>query len=260
MRPSLNDITSVERSGGEGNRLAIWAAKMRSHGLYVTGTDTGVGKTAVAAAIIRRLVAGGSRVGAYKPVASGVRAGGLECGSDAVELWEAAGRRGSLEDICPQAFAAPISPPRSARAEGRRIDEGLLVDGLAAWQTSSDVVVVEGAGGLFSPVADRLTNADLARLSGLPVVVVDAARLGAIGRSVATVRAAAAAGLRVVAVVLSHVAPPTGCLDDPASTASIARDSALDVAAAVAPLPVTVLGHGLHAFEPDLEWRQLAGA
>ena len=232
---------------------------MQGGGLYVTGTDTGVGKTAVATAIVRRLVLGGSRVGVYKPVASGVGPG-HDATRDARLLWEAAGRPGSLAAVCPQAFAAPISPPRSARAEGRTVDEPLLAAGLAAWRQSSDLVVVEGAGGLFSPLADATTNADLALLLHLPIVIVDAARLGAIGRTLAAVRAAVAGGLQVAAVVLSHVAPPEGSLDDPASPASIARDSAVDLTALVAPVPVAVLRYGGQAIEPDLEWQRLAGA
>jgi dethiobiotin synthetase len=259
MRSSLNFISSVERSCGEGNRSVQAGCKMRGCGLYVTGTDTGVGKTQVAAAIIRRLAVGGCRVAAYKPVASGVDPDGLAAGSDAAVLWEAAARRGTPADVCPQAFAAPISPPRSARAAGRSVDQRLIVAGLAAWRDSSDVVVVEGAGGLFSPLGDTMSNADLARLAGLPLVVVDAARLGAIGRTLAVVHAAAAAGLRVAAVVLSHVVPQTGGLDDPASDAAIARDSAIDLAAAVAPVPVAILGHGAVEIEPDLDWRRLAG-
>lgn len=231
---------------------------MQGGGLYITGTDTGVGKTAVAAAVVRLLAADGTPVGVYKPVASGVPPGGLAAGSDAAVLWEAAGRPGPLAAVCPQAFAAPIAPPRAARAEGRRVDEQLLVAGLSAWHGAA-VVVVEGAGGLFSPLADGLTNADFALAAGLPLVVVDAARLGAIGRTVAVVRAAAAAGLRVAAVVLSHVDPLAGSLDDPASPASIARDSAVDLATLLAPIPVAVLGHGRPAIEPDLDWRRLAG-
>lgn len=225
----------------------------------MTGTDTGVGKTWVAAAIIRRLARAGCRVAAYKPVASGVGPEELATGSDAAVLWEAAGRRGTQADVCPQAFAAPISPPRSARAAGRSVDQRLILAGLQSWRDTSDVVVVEGAGGLFSPLGDTMTNADLARLAGLPLVVVDAARLGAIGRTLAVVHAAAAVGLRVAAVVLSHVVPAAGSLDDPASDAAIARDSAGDLAVAVAPVPVAILRHGSLAIEPDLEWNGLAG-
>ena len=93
------------------------------NGLYVTGTDTGVGKTAVATAIVRHLVRAGLRVGVYKPVASGTSPD--DATSDAMRLWEAAGRPGTPEAVCPQSFAAPISPPQSARATAPRRVLGL---------------------------------------------------------------------------------------------------------------------------------------
>lgn len=223
---------------------------MMRRGLFVTGTDTDVGKTAVACAIGRQLVAAGKRVGVYKPAASGAGA----AVSDVVRLWDAAGRPLALAQVCPQSFAAPIAPPRSARAEGRVVDERLLLDGLEPWWAASDIVVVEGAGGLFSPLGDTLLNADLARELGLPLVVVDAARLGAIGRTLATVTAAWASGLTVAAVVLSHTQPLTGSLADPASPASIARDSAADLAARLAPLPVAVLAHDAGSIDPTIDW------
>jgi dethiobiotin synthetase len=219
-------------------------------GLFVTGTDTDVGKTAVACAIARQLVAAGTRVGVYKPAASGAGT----AAPDVVRLWEAAGRPLTPAQVCPQSFAAPIAPPRSARAEGRVVDERLLRDGLEPWWTASDIVVVEGAGGLFSPLGDTLLNADLARELGLPLVVVDAARLGAIGRTLATVTAARASGLTVAAVVLSHTQPLTGSLADPASAASIARDSAADLAARLAPLPVAVLAHDAARIDPAIDF------
>ncbi|MFM8702944.1 MAG: ATP-dependent dethiobiotin synthetase BioD, partial [Planctomycetia bacterium] len=88
----------------------------------MTGTDTDVGKTAVAVAIARAFVRAGLRVGVSKPVASGVAPGQVAAG-DAARLWEAAGRPRSIEAVCPQAFAAAIAPPRAARVEGRRVDE-----------------------------------------------------------------------------------------------------------------------------------------
>lgn len=223
---------------------------MTRRGLFVTGTDTDVGKTAVACAIARQLVAAGKRVGVYKPVASGAG----PAASDVMRLWEAAGRPLTPAQVCPQSFAAPIAPPRSARAEGRAVDERLLRDGLEPWWAASDIVVVEGAGGLFSPLGDTLLNVDLARQLGLPLVVVDAARLGAIGRTLTTVMAARASGLAVAAVVLSHTQPLTGRLADPASIASIAHDSAADLAARLAPLPVAVLAHDAARIDPVIEW------
>lgn len=227
---------------------------MTRRGLFVTGTDTDVGKTAVACAIARQLVAARRRVGVYKPAASG----GGAAAPDVMRLWEAAGRPLTPAQVCPQSFAAPIAPPRSARAEGRVVDERLLRDGLAPWWAASDIVVVEGAGGLFSPLGDTLLNADLARQLGLPLVVVDAARLGAIGRTLATVTAARASGLAVAAVVLSQPQPLTGSLADPASSASIARDSAADLAARLAPLPVAVLAHEAARIDPTIDWLGIA--
>jgi dethiobiotin synthetase len=199
----------------------------------------------------------GLRVGVYKPVASGVPPGGA-AGSDVALLWEAAGRPLSMEAVCPQMFSAAISPPRSARAEGRRVDDAILRSGFDAWRDVSDVVIVEGAGGLFSPLGDATLNADLARDLDLPLVVVDAARLGAIGRTLAVVRAARAEGLHVAAVVLSQGEPCRDSRDDPASPWTIARDSASDLADRLRPVPVTMLPHNATAIEPSLDWLTLA--
>jgi dethiobiotin synthetase len=226
-------------------------------GLFVVGTDTDVGKTRVAAAIVRGLVAAGARVGVYKPVASGCPRIDVP-GSDAWELWNAAGRPRNLDDVCPQAFTAAIAPPVSARAEGRRVDESLLRRGLAVWEAASDVIVVEGAGGLFSPVGDTTLVADLAREFARPLVVVDAARLGAVGRSLATVRAARAEGLTVAAVVLSHTSPPRGAADDPASDVRIVRDAVAELSRRLAPVPVVIFDHGATLPPPEIDWRALA--
>lgn len=243
---------------------------MAGNGLFVTGTDTGVGKTAVTVAIVRKLVQDrGLRVGVYKPVSSGVEPGRFS-ESDAARLWDAAGRPLSIEAVCPQMFAAAISPPRSARAEGRLVDEQLLRAGFDAWRDASDIVIVEGAGGLLSPLGDTLLNADLALDLGLPLVVVDAARLGSIGRTLAIVEAAAARGLRLAAVVLSQVEPlieelakdlveeSASNFDDPTSGWAIARDSASDLAERLRPVPVVMLGHNAASLEPDQDWQMLS--
>lgn len=221
-------------------------------GLFVTGTDTDVGKTVAAVAIVRSLVAGGRRVGVYKPVASGVAAADDPDG-DPYRLWEAAGRPGAPAQVCPQAFAAAIAPVRAAAAAGRTVDEALLRTGLAAWR-SSEAVVVEGAGGLFSPLGERTLGADLARDFGLPLVVVDSARLGAIGRTLATVRAARAEGLVVAAVVLSEVAPPRGDPGDPAADSEIAAAAMADLGRLLPSVPVTLLGHAAPGFTPAIDW------
>lgn len=228
-------------------------------GLFVAGTDTDVGKTAVAVAIVRQLVRAGLRVGVSKPVASGVDPATLAAAGDAARLWEAAGRPRSIGEVCPQAFPLPISPPRSARAAGLRVDEDLVFAGIEAWRQGSDIVVVEGAGGLFSPLGDTLLNVDVARRLRFPVVIVDAARLGAIGRTLAVLRAARAESLAVAAVVLSEVEPPAGDPADPASAAAIGHDSRADLAALLAPVPVTILRHHGDAFAPEIDWLGASG-
>ena len=221
-------------------------------GLFVSGTDTDVGKTVVATTIVRRLRAAGHRPGVCKPVASGGD-------GDGVALWEAAGRPLDLQRVCPQRFQAPLSPPQAARLEGREIDEDLLVAGLEPWRAASDILVVEGAGGLFSPLSPRLLNADLAHRTGLRVVIVDGGRLGCVGRILATCIAAVAHGLDVAAVVVSQSVADDGRPDaDPTAPARIAADGADEVRRRLVDLPVALLPHGAADTVPALDWMALA--
>ena len=105
----------------------------------------------------------GRRVGVYKPAASGCRREGETLVSDdAVALWKAAGQPGDLDHVCPQRFAAPLAPHLAARAEGRQLDSGLLCRGIEYWQERAEIILVEGAGGLMSPLGDDRYVADLA--------------------------------------------------------------------------------------------------
>lgn len=224
-------------------------------GIYIAGTDTDVGKTAVATAVLRQLVAAGSDCRAYKPVASGVQPGQ----SDPEQLWQAAGCPELLAAVCPQAFRAATAPEQAARAEGRRVDERLLRQGIVP-HLDGELIVVEGAGGLFSPLGPATLNADLARDLGLPVVVVDAVRLGLIGRTLATVTAAQSVGLTVAAVVLSETAAVavTGPADRPDSPAAIATASLADLRRRLPELPIGWLGHRADRIEPTIDWCSLA--
>ena len=118
------------------------------------GTNTGVGKTYVAALIARQLTAEGKSVGVYKPAASGCRrVGGRLVSDDAAALWEAAGRPGSLENVCPQLFEAPLAPHLAARAEGRELDAERLRRGIEFWRRAE--LTRRGPGGLIRPLGDR---------------------------------------------------------------------------------------------------------
>src|SRR5690606_32212131 len=125
-------------------------------GLFVVGTDTGVGKTYVAARIAAALSETGVCVGVYKPAASGCRREGPALVSDdALELWQAAGQPGELVAVCPQCFAAPLAPHLAAREERKEIDALLLRSGLDYWRARSEVIIVEGAGGIMSPMGEQ---------------------------------------------------------------------------------------------------------
>jgi len=182
----------------------------RARGLFFVGTDTGVGKTYVAALAARSLAEAGRRVGVYKPAASGCRQEGREIVSDdARVLWEAAGRPGDLQRVCPQRFLAPLAPHLAAAEEGRQLDAGLLRSGLDYWHARSDVIVVEGVGGLMCPLGQKEYVADLVAEFRFPLIVVSRNALGTINLTLQTLMAAGSfrGGLPVAGIVLNHPAP-----------------------------------------------------
>src|SRR5438132_10083356 len=179
-------------------------------GLFVVGTDTAVGKTFVASRIAAALLCAGVKVGVYKPAASGCRRVGRALVSDdAVALWEAAGRPGELKAVCPQRFAAPLAPHLAAKEERKEIDSRLLRRGIDYWRRQSDIVIVEGAGGLMSPIGDHDYVADLAADFGFPLVVVAPNRIGAINSTLLTLIAASAhpPPLPIAGIVLNDILP-----------------------------------------------------
>ena len=195
-------------------------------GLFVTGTDTEVGKTYVATLIVKSLVAAGHRVGVYKPVASDcVYDGNQIVAEDAVVLWDAAERPLTIENVCPQRFRAPIAPHLSAKSEGKSIDAKLLRDGLSVWTDQCDIVIVEGSGGLMSPLTDEEFVADLAVDFGYPLVLVSANVLGAINQTLQTLITAACFrdGLDVAGVVLNDAQIFEGDISIDSNEAEIAK-------------------------------------
>jgi dethiobiotin synthetase len=221
-------------------------------GLFVTGTGTGVGKTYVAAQIARALRGSGRRVGVYKPVSSGCELRGGELISpDAVQLWTAAGQPGTLDAVCPQRFAAPVAPHLAARADARRVDSELLRTGLEYWQNSCDIVLVEGAGGLMSPISDDDYNADIAEEFGFPLLVIAANELGAINAALQTLITAATYrnGLDVAGIVLNSAREAK---DDPS-----VDSNADELARRCIPPFLATVEHG-GGFDQAVDWQALA--
>ena len=221
-------------------------------GLFIVGTNTEVGKTYIASLIIQALVHSGVRVGVYKPAASDCPLeNGEHLSADAQQLWEAAGQPGSLEQVCPQRFVAPLAPHLAAQAEGRQVDAKLLRTGLNYWQDNYDFVVVEGIGGLMSPVSDEDYVADLAYEFGYPLLLIASNELGCINQTLQTLITAAAFedGLPVVGTVLNNRrAIPTDDISQATNFDEITRCSGPPVLASV---PYQ------GSLDPDINWYEL---
>jgi dethiobiotin synthetase len=222
--------------------------------LFVVGTDTGVGKTYVAARIAAALASTGLRVRVYKPAASGCRrVGRVLVSDDAVALWRAAGEPGELRAVCPQRFTAPLAPHLAARQERKEIDARLLRRGIDYWRKRSDIVIVEGAGGIMSPVGERDYVADLAEEFGYPLVVVSPNRIGTINGTLLTLLAAAARPkpLPIAGIVLNDVLPPD--IGDPA-----VASNRMELETRCVPPVLTQLRHGAELFDTEVDWARLA--
>ena len=169
---------------------------MKTRRLFITGTDTEVGKTHFTVWLIGQLRSAGLTVGAYKPACSGAIVSGGEGGSERSLRWEdpdllaaALGGAWPLERIAPQCFREPLAPPAAAKLEAREVDERLLVSGAEWWDGQVHLLLVEGAGGWYSPLSTNWTNADLAARLHAPVVLVAGDRLGVINHSLLTIEA-----------------------------------------------------------------------
>jgi dethiobiotin synthetase len=175
-------------------------------GIFITGTDTAVGKTYVACALAAQLRESGYRVGVMKPAETGCDAGdGKLVARDAMALQAAAACELPLEKICPYQFREALAPSVAAEREGRRIEVDRLMDIYQEIGAAHDITLVEGAGGLMVPLLPSYTYADFARVLKLPVIVVAANKLGVINHLLLTVEHASCKGLRVLGYILNQV-------------------------------------------------------
>jgi dethiobiotin synthetase len=169
-----------------------------STGLFITGTDTGVGKTYVTAALLSELRRRGVRAAAFKPIACGT--GGRRDAEIYTTIME---HEIPVDVINPIYLRRPLAPSVAARLEHRRIDLRGIRECYRELASSYSVVLVEGAGGLLVPILDRYFVADLATSLKLPLLVVARLGLGTINHSLLTVRQARAMGLKVRGIVLN---------------------------------------------------------
>jgi dethiobiotin synthetase len=198
-------------------------------GLFVTGTDTGVGKTEIACGLLRAWRAAGRDVAAMKPAQSGVEPG---IASDAERLAAAAATGDPAELVCPYSFAAPLAPAVAARLAGVAIDLPRILAAARELAARHEGVLVEGAGGLLVPLTPRETYADLAVALGFPVLVVARTGLGTVNHTALTVEALRARGLELAGVVL-NAATAARDPSEPHNAAEIERLTAAPVLGAI---------------------------
>ncbi len=172
-------------------------------GVFVTATDTGVGKTFIACALIRAAVRHGLRVAAMKPCETGD-------GDDGARLLAACGRPLDESLVRPYRFPVPASPEVAAQAAGATIDVDQIVAAYHSLAQQADIVVVEGAGGLLVPLAPRILMADLAARLQLPLLIVARASLGTVNHTLLTIEAARARKLDVLGVILTRATDTHG--------------------------------------------------
>ncbi|MCB1865747.1 MAG: dethiobiotin synthase [Chromatiales bacterium] len=184
-------------------------------GAFVTGTDTGCGKTEVSVGLVAALVGAGLRVAVLKPVASGAepdRNGELR-NDDAERLRAVANVDADPAAVNPYCFAPPIAPHLAAQALGVSIRFGNVLAALAALRARADVVIVEGAGGWAVPLGEDGDLGALALRIGLPVVLVVGLRLGCISHARLTARAVVAEGADLIGWVANEVEPALPALE-----------------------------------------------
>jgi dethiobiotin synthetase len=188
----------------------------QARGLFVTGTDTGVGKTLVAGAFVHALAAAGTRVAGFKPVAAGAHTTPEGPKNEDAELLETLGNVAvPYATINPVLAAAPMAPHIALAREGRRFERDDVLAAYRAVRTRADFVVAEGAGGWRVPLTDGYDMADLAGDLGLPIVIVVGLRLGCLNHASLTLESILARGLPVAGWVASHVDPDmTGAVEN----------------------------------------------
>ena len=209
--------------------------------LFLTGTDTGVGKTFTAVQLLRAGRAAGLRCAGFKPICCGDR-------DDAQQLLAASSEGLTIDELNPVWLKTPAAPFSASLIEQVEIDEKQLIEKLHALEERFDCVVVEGVGGWLVPIRRDFFVADLAALMNLPVLVVAMNRLGCLNHTILTVRSVAAHGLVCAGVVLNSL---EGFLDIASATNADILGQILDVPI-VASLPEEAAG-----LSP--EWREITG-
>ena len=173
-------------------------------GYFITGTDTGVGKTVVTACLATLFKNRGEDVGVMKPIETGVDP---ECNSsansDAKFLMEVSGVQDTLEEVCPYQLKTPASPYQAAKLENKTLDPENILEKFRALQSKHSIMLVEGIGGLMVPITQRYNVADLALQMRLPLIIVSRVQVGTLNHTLLTINAARQHRLNLAGIILN---------------------------------------------------------
>ncbi len=207
---------------------------VKARGLFVTGTDTEVGKTVIAGGIAKVLKARGRDVGVFKPVASGCHSDrGALVSKDAEFLAHCADSAQTLDHICPVRFREPLAPEVAVQRGAEPIELEVIREYYNRIASAKDVVIVEGIGGLLVPLGQDLSVADLAGQMDLPLLIVSNPQLGTINHTLLTIEAAKTRGLRVAGIIINSYVADTASVAEETNPAAIERASGVKVLAIV---------------------------
>jgi len=181
-----------------------------STGLFITGSDTDVGKTYIGCELIRQIRSQGIELEVRKPVESGCKPdeSAVLVAQDALKLRAANQHQEAMQRVAPYRFRAALAPPRAANLEGCQLQLADLIDACSL-DDSNHLLIVEGAGGFYSPLAENGLNADLASHLQLAVVIVVRDQIGAINQALMTIQAVESRHLSITAVILNQVEEST---------------------------------------------------
>jgi dethiobiotin synthetase len=234
--------------------------------LLVTGTDSGIGKTIVAASIGQILHEQGHRVAVFKPAGSGCvhRREGL-VSEDAKLLAHCANSRHPLDLICPQRYAEPLAPAIAAQMSGRPLDWESIDRSIHLMSRDSDVMIVEGIGGILVPMDEKHTFLDIAADLGSPAIIVARPALGTINHTLLTLSALRSRDIPIAGIVINRYPTDTPGLAEETNPRAIEKWGKIPILAIVpeSPIPKVVTPHPIPASILDVlravDWPRLAG-
>jgi len=216
-------------------------------GIFVTATDTGVGKTLVTSALVARLIQRGIDVGVMKPIETGVSRS-TKAQSDGARLRRAAGGHDPIAEVCPYVFRLPAAPLSAARAEGKTVRVATIIRAFRALRKKHALVVVEGIGGVHVPITGTADVLDLVQRMQTPAIVVGQPGLGGINHALLTLHALRKKQIQILALVLNQCRPVQ------TKTARIQEQSTVNLLRRLAGVPV--IGPVLYSPSVNRNWNE----